>query len=54
MGSLYLLDKNTWMLTDIYSCNGAEKLSKKQGKNRSFCHDPWGFDIVTFIVHALL
>lgn len=30
MGSLYLLDKNTWLLTDIHSSNGAEKLSKKQ------------------------
>jgi len=30
MESLCLLDKNTWMLTDTHSCDGAEKLSKKQ------------------------
>lgn len=30
MGSLCLLDKDTWLLTDIHSSNGAEKLSKKQ------------------------
>lgn len=30
MGNLYLLDSNTWMLTDVDSCNGVEKLSKKQ------------------------
>lgn len=30
MGSLYLLDRNTWMLSDVHGCNGTDKLSKKQ------------------------
>lgn len=35
MGSLYFLDKNTWMVTDMHSCNGGEKLSKKQREELS-------------------
>lgn len=34
MGSLFLLDKN-WMLTDLHSCKGTEKLSKKQREELS-------------------
>lgn len=34
MGSLYLLDKN-WMLTELHSCKGAEKLSKRQREELS-------------------
>lgn len=53
MRSLCLLDKTTWMLTDLYLSQRREAEQKQREELGLFVH-PWRYNVVTFIVHALL